>query len=127
MSDLIRMPFRFQSENPHLTYKTHMNEEHVKTMLESKSTIMIHSFVHEVGDENEDSPTPYAHTHVFVWWNKRLNLTDSRTFDVDDIHPNITTKRGMQWAKGIVTKYHKGHKTKADGKKLPTRIEPICL
>lgn len=119
------MPFRFASEKAHLTYKTHMDEVAVKAMLESKGTLKIYSFVHEVGDDNEDNPTPYEHTHVFVWWTKRLDLTDHRTFDVNNIHPNIQTKRGIQWAKTIVQKYHKGHKTKKNGKKY--FIEPVYL
>ena len=119
------MSFRFQSEKVHLTYKTHMDEAAVKAMLESKGSIKIYSFVHEVGDEHEDTPTPYEHTHVFVMWTKRLNLTDPRTFDVKDIHPNLNTRRSLQWAKNIVNKYHKGHKTKKDGKKY--YIEPVYL
>ena len=73
MCDLIQMSFHFLSEKTHLTYKTHMDEQSVRAMLDSKGAVKIYSFVHEVGDENEDNPTPYAHTHVFVWWKKHLN------------------------------------------------------
>ena len=52
------MPFRFQSEKVHLSYKTHMDEPAVKAMLECKGTLKIHSFVHKVGDDNENKPTP---------------------------------------------------------------------
>ena len=38
---------------------------------------------------------------------------------------NVCTKRGMLWAKGICTKYHVGHKTKADGKKY--YIAPVYI
>ena len=44
-----------------------MDEPSVLAMLEAKGAIKLYSFVHEVGDENEDNPTPgYAHTHVFA-------------------------------------------------------------
>jgi len=117
--------FRFQSEKVHLTYKTHIDEPELRAMLDSKGTVKIYSFVHEVGDENEQSPTPYEHTRVFVWWTKRLNLTDPRTFDIGDIHPNITIQRSIEWARLICMKYHHGHKTKKDGKKY--FIEPVYL
>jgi len=95
--------------------------------------IKMWSFVHKVGDNEEDKPTPYEHTHVFVWYVKKLNINNPRVFDVyslagmvyQDIHPNIQNKRGLDWAKTIVLAYHKGKKTKACGKKH--FIEPVLL
>lgn len=119
------MPFRFQSEKVHLTYKTHLDMNEVKTMLKSKGAVKLYSIVHENGDEEEEAATPYAHTHVFAWWMKRLNLTDERTFDIGDVHPNIKTMRSMKWAEHVCMKYHHGHKVKADGKKY--FIAPVLL
>ena len=48
-----------------------------------------------------------------------------RIFDFEEIHPNIQSKRGLDWARGIVLSYHLGNKTKANGKKY--FIEPILL
>ena len=66
----------------------------------------------EMGDENEDCDTPYAHTYVFLWGFKPLDTTNAKYFDFQDIHPNIQNKRGFLWAKTIVLKYHLGHKNK---------------
>jgi len=117
--------FDFQSEKAHFTYKTHMDEAVVKTRMKSFGDIKIWSFVHEDGDTDEDTATPYEHTHVFVWWKKRPHTRDARAWDIDEIHPNLTTKRSMKWAKNICMKYHLGHKTKKNGKKY--FIEPIFL
>lgn len=118
-------PFRLAVEMVHLTYKTHMQETAVKAMLEAKGMLKIYSFVHEVGDEDEDYPTLYNHTHVFAYWTKRLDLTDCRTFDVNGIHPAMTTRRSIQWAKQIVCRYHRGHKTEASGKEY--YMEPVYI
>jgi hypothetical protein len=83
------------------------------------------SFVHEVGTEKENSPTPYEHTHVFVWCKKNIETTNQRYFDIDEIHPNIQNKRGIEWARTIVMNYHLGNKTAADGKKY--FAEPVFL
>lgn len=99
--------------------------EVVKTTMSSLAPCKVMSIVHEVGDDTEDKPTPYEHTHVFVWWSKRLDLTNQRCFDIQDIHPNIQTQRSIKWAKHICLKYHLGHKVKADGKKY--YIEPVKL
>jgi len=126
--------YRLNCEKLHLTYKTHIDMDTTMAMLQRFGAIKMWSFVHEVGDEEEDNPTPYEHTHVFVWYVKRLDVTNSRAFDVSykildivqpNIHPNIQNKRGLDWAKTIVLAYHKGKKTKACGKKY--FIEPVFL
>jgi hypothetical protein len=98
-------------------------------LLMTKGIVKLASIVHENGDENENDPTPYAHTHAFVWWEKRLDVTDVRFLDFtvgeEVVHPNIQTKRDITWAKGICLKYHLGHKTKSDGKKY--YIAPVKL
>jgi hypothetical protein len=78
-----------------------------------------------VGDENEDDPMPYEHSHVFIWFKEKFQTRNPRAWDLDDIHPHVRTRRSIVWAKGLVMKYHRGHKTKADGKKY--YIEPVCL
>lgn len=96
-----------------------------KAQMKLFGDIKIWSFVHEVGDVDEDTPTPYEHTHVFVWWKKKLNVTNCRAWDVGEIHANVRTQRSMKWAHTICMRYHLGHKTKADGKKY--FIKPIFL
>ena len=122
------MAYRLTASKYHLTYKTHLNyDTWLANVMPTYGDLKMWSFVHEVGDENEDNPTPYAHTHIFVWrsMNKPFDSINARYFDVDDEHPHINTKRGIDWAKTIVLKYHLGHKTKKDGKKY--FIDPIFL
>lgn len=119
------MAFRFRGLKVHLTYKTHVPFDKIKALMKSLRDTKMFSIVHEIGDEHEDNPTPYAHTHVFWWWKKDYDSTNARCFDIDGIHPNIKGNKGIQWSKTIVTKYHLGHKTKNDGKKY--FIEPVAL
>jgi len=114
--------FHFNALKIHLTYKTHIWFDDLKALFAPWKMI---SMVHEVGDEHEDNPTPYEHTHVFVWFKEKFQTRDPRCWDVGEIHPNIQTRRSIVWAKTIVMKYHNGHKTKADGKKY--YIAPIAL
>lgn len=126
--------FRFQAEKVHLTYKTHLDYAAYKEFVKSFGELRVMSFVHENGDEEEEGNTPYAHTHVFMWWKKKYDSKNCRCFDFGQdpdkeegvkLHPNIQTRRGIDWAKNICFKYHLGHKTKKDGKKY--YIEPVFL
>lgn len=129
------MPFRFRGNKVHLTYKTHVDFEVIKALMRGKRETKLFSIVHEVGDEHENCPNPYEHTHVFWFWKKDFDSVNERCFDVpnpasaegesDVIHPHIQGNKGIQWAKGIVMDYHKGNKTKRDGKKY--FIEPVKL
>ena len=61
----------------------------------------------------EDTATPYAHTHAAFIWEKKQQKQGA-VFDLNDIHPHVAIKPSLAWMKGIFTKYHLGHKTKAD-------------
>lgn len=121
--------WRFQGSKMHLTYKTHLSAFDCKLLMQSFGDVKVWSFVHEIGSEDEDTPTPYEHTHVFVWWRKRLDITDVRAFDMgteeDPIHPNMKFCKSIKWAKHVTMKYHLGHKTTKDGKKYFK--EPVML
>ena len=73
--------FRLKCEKLHLTYKTHIDMGTTMAMFERFGAMKMWSFVHELGDEEEDNPTPYEHTHVFVWYVKSLDIRNSRAFD----------------------------------------------
>lgn len=122
--------FRLKCEKVHFTYPTHIDEDAAMALFKSFGTLKLYSFVHELGDAEEDNgypeghEGPYAHTHVFVWWKTAIDVKNARAFDLPNpenadraLHPNMQNKRGMDWAKTIVQKYHKGFKTKANGKK----------
>lgn len=123
------MPFSFQARKVHLTYKTHLPMEETISFLKTFADPVLWSIVHEIGDVDEDEPTPYAHTHVFFWWQKKVRSDEASVFDVkvgdDTIHPHIKTCKSIPWAELMCMKYHLGHKTKADAKKY--YIKPVKL
>lgn len=120
------MSFHFQARKAHLTYRDHLDMDGLLEHLKSVGgEFKMYSIVHEVGDEDEDDATPYEHTHVFVWWNSKVDSKNVRIFDYNGVHPNIQTKRSIKWARTIYMDYHKGRKTKADGKKY--FIEPVAI
>lgn len=116
--------FRLTAQKYHVTYKTHIDLDEFKKRIR-KHPYKCLSFVHEMGDTDEENPTPYEHTHVAVWFNKKLDTTKTTFFDVGNIHPNIQTKRSVKWFQHVCQKYHHGHKTKQSGKKY--FIEPVML
>lgn len=94
------MPFRFQSEKVHLTHKTHVPMGLIKDMQARHGDVKMASRVHEVGDTEEDTPTPCEHTHVFVWRKKRLDGTNVKLFDItvegQVIHPHVKSQRSLK-------------------------------
>lgn len=89
--------------------------------METFGEIRAWSFVHEVGEKDDDDAMPYQHTHVFVWWKKALAIRNCRRWDMGPadaiIHPDFVPVNDIKHAKHICLKYHLGHKTKACGKK----------
>lgn len=116
---------RFRSEKVHLTYRSHMDMAKIKAHMMGFGNINVLSMVHENGDVDEACPTPYAHTHVAVYWSKALDAPLATCFDIDGVHPNAQTRRSMPWFKYICLDYHHGHKTKANKKKY--FIDPVLL
>ena len=57
----------------HLTYKTHVPHDDVLAHIrDTFDAPKYWSIVHEVGDAEEESATPYAHTHAaFIWETKQ--------------------------------------------------------
>lgn len=119
------MVFNLQTKKVHLTYKGHVDYEHLmKHVTEQLEAPKYWSIVHEVGDETEDVICPdhdystggYKHTHAAFIWEKKQRKTGN-FFDLDGVHPHCAVKASMAWMELIFLKYHWGHKTKADGKK----------
>jgi len=119
------MTFRLQASKVHLTYKTHLDLEAFTAFLQKCPARKIFSFVHEEGSESEKEPTPYEHTHVFIWFKQPLNTIDPRYFDFEKIHPNIQNKKSIKWAKHIVLHYHLGEKKGSDNKTF--QKDPVFL
>lgn len=146
--------FRFTAQKCHLTYKTHIPFDLIKERMGNiAGGYNVLSMVHEIGDTEEANATPYEHTHVAVRFKKKPDLSSQFCFDIDvpiidkdengedkldengdtvwipmPVHPHIQIKRSLDWFIHVIQKYHKGHKTKADGTKYtidPVKIEQI--
>lgn len=76
-----------------LTYKTHLDKELYKQWLLQKGKQCKCWVAHE----NADKSNPYEHSHVLIIYDEKLQTTNARYFDFNEIHPNI---------KKIVTKTH---------------------
>ena len=116
---------RWQGKCWHITYKTHVDKDDwlakFRPQMEGFDTL---SYVHENGDVDEDTPTPYEHTHIAIKLKKPLDTMQARYFDFRDIHPHFD-KVSLKHLKHICLTYHHGHKTKKDKKKY--YIEPVML
>jgi len=81
----INMPFRFSSQYLHLTYKSHIPRDALISFLERTSKREIKcKIAHETGDEHHS----YLHTHVLVYFGKRVDTRSERKFDYEGIHPH---------------------------------------
>lgn len=118
--------FRFESKKVHLTYKGYQDWDDIIVTLGTHAfdTPQYFSLVHEEGDDDEEHATPYQHTHVAIMWAQPQRKRGADIFDIisqDDkkhgTHPHIQCNKGLKWMEHVMTRYHLGHKTKADGKK----------
>ena len=92
--------FRLQSQKIFFTYKHHIPFDKLFNFINNIFTISKYIICHENGDECHN----YLHTHMAVEFDKKINVTNSRTFDYEydneNIHPNIATTRN--WAAACV-------------------------
>ena len=99
------MPFRFNGLKAHLMYKTHISlDEFKEKILKKLPPMKLWSFVHENGDENEENPTPYEHTQVFIWAKTKMDTVDPRYFDINDVHERVSPPSPCHY---LPTSYHR--------------------
>lgn len=77
--------FNFCGRCLHLTYKTHITLEQIRAVFDKMSKKYKVNAVHESSDK-EDA---YDHTHVHIYFCKKIHIRDPRKFDISDIHPNV--------------------------------------
>lgn len=81
--------FRIQGTYFLLTYKTHVDKNAYKLWLEGVWPVQEVIIAHEKGDEE----VPYEHSHVYIKWQKKIDIKGTRDvcrrFDYEGIHPNI--------------------------------------
>lgn len=81
--------YQFSTRHMLLTYKTHLNKAEYKGWINGIKATKEVIIAHEKGDKE----VPYDHTHVYVNWEKRLEVKGDgsifRRFDYQGIHPHI--------------------------------------
>lgn len=104
--------FRLQGNKYHLTYKHHIPfnliKEHCQEAFGARQ-VKWYSIVHEEGEENTE--TPYKHTHYAFQVDKYLSIKSARAFDIEyngeQIHPHIKKIESNDHACAIFDDYHK--------------------
>lgn len=77
------MSFRFQGKRVFLTYASHLDKQAFSAWINEKQKTVELYIAHETGS------TTYEHSHVLVWFGKKVDTTNARFFDYEEIHPNI--------------------------------------
>lgn len=131
-----RSTFRFRDRWVHLTYKNHIDKAQLKALFEHIGDgLVTWSICHEQGhgapgdDGSHGDLSPYEHTHAFFEWNKALDTTNARFFDIvvptdrtraigrfvrgmatgssdEHIHPHVQRIKNSEHANNIFTTYH---------------------
>jgi hypothetical protein len=116
---LVAVPnFRWRGRLYHLTYKGHIDDNVLRAKLDSICSIKVMgtSCVHEASDAD----APYDHTHFAWMWERAVDLVGCDKMDIRHsgaiVHPNIESKKSVAWMEHLFLRYHRGHKTGADGK-----------
>lgn len=114
-------PFRFNATSVHLTYRDHLNFDELKAFLGGIKPIKYISLVHENGHgaAEEEGAVDYAHTHVFVQWESKINSVNARVFDFNHIHPHIQRISGRSHAVRIWYSYHRKEPVNLDQSEPP--------
>lgn len=119
--------FRWRGRYYHLTYKGHIPPSILLAKLRSMSQVKVlgYSIVHEASD----AEAPYDHTHLAWLWHMAVDLIGCDLMDAFDgvaiVHPNIESKKSIQWLQRVFVQYHAGHKT--DGAGSPKFVKPVAL
>jgi len=86
--------WRLYAQKLMLTYKTHVDKDAMREMIETKTKRPGLKFL-RIAHETADSQNPYLHSHVLVDLESRFQTTNCRFFDIIDeesgetIHPHI--------------------------------------
>lgn len=109
-----RANFRFRQRGAHLTYKSHIAFDIIKSKLAevggADNPIKWYSIVHERGQPDGESHERYDHTHVAWQWEKAVDKSNARIFDItsgeEAIHPHIQLFSNQAHMQQIYDDYH---------------------
>jgi len=109
-----RAAFRFRQKGAHLTFKSHIAFAVVRQLLEDvggpNNPITWWSFVHERGHADGEEDERYDHTHVAWQWEKTVDKSSPRIFDIgtgaEAIHPHIQLYTNAAHMQTIFDEYH---------------------
>lgn len=79
--------FRLNAESVFFTYKTHVDIEKFIDFIINDKNHSIKFYV--AGHEKADEDNPYEHTHILVVFDDKIDITNCRHFDFNNIHPHI--------------------------------------
>lgn len=79
--------FRIANQRIFLTYRTHIPKDLIISTFLTISKVKL--FEIHIAHESADPGHPYEHTHVYVDFGRNFQTTNSRRFDINDIHPHI--------------------------------------
>lgn len=107
--------FRFKNKKVHLTYKQHLDaKDFLEYMtLKVNNNIVEWSICHEMGE------TDYAHTHIYLAFEKAIDTTNARFFDIGEIHPNIKKVKTNAHVVNILNYHKKEGKCETNITKMP--------
>lgn len=80
-----------------LTYKSWLDEKQIEKVLEKWK-----DYKYDAVHEESDKKHPYKHTHILLWFCKKIQTTKVRSFDCGDIHPHIKFVVGRNHWKNLV-------------------------
>lgn len=78
--------FRFCGKYILLTYKTWVDKDELIEFISLKSK---REFRCKIAHEKSDKEHKYEHTHILIYFEKRIDFKNERKFDFNGIHPNI--------------------------------------
>lgn len=82
--------FRIQSKKFFLTYpRCDLSKETVLEFLRTKGTLVDYVICIEDHKEHDENGGIGTHLHACVVYNRMLNITSERAFDIQEFHPNV--------------------------------------
>ena len=99
--------FRLQGNVFHLTYRDHIQQDALFSVVGGASSLRYWSIVWELGKHGNETGQPYPHTHFFFRSAARLNKRNPRCFDINGVHPHIQRVNGAVHEGRIFHLYHR--------------------
>lgn len=97
-----------------LTYSTHLPKNAFITWIKNKGKKCRVFVAHETADPRN----PYEHSHVLIIYDDKLDTTNCRYYDYEDIHPNIQWSKNNNHLLNLIKYMYKEDKSLEEDMKL---------